>query len=126
MTVSTRVRRGATIVSLHAMLVGTVAAQDGHTVPTYTKDVAPITQEKCEVCHQPNSVAPMSLIGYDNVRAYGGLIRHRVSERSMPPWHIDRTVGIQAFNMRSPLVLIRQRQPVLLYLAVEGGARDAE
>ncbi len=28
---------------------------------TFTKDVAPILQQKCQVCHQPNSIGPMSL-----------------------------------------------------------------
>ena len=29
---------------------------------TFTKDVAPILQQKCQVCHQPNSIAPMPLM----------------------------------------------------------------
>ena len=29
--------------------------------PTFTKDVAPIFQKKCESCHRPDSIAPMSL-----------------------------------------------------------------
>ena len=31
-------------------------------VPTFTKDVAPIFQEKCQSCHRPDSIAPMSLL----------------------------------------------------------------
>ena len=29
---------------------------------TFTKDIAPIFQEKCQSCHEPGSIAPMSLI----------------------------------------------------------------
>jgi hypothetical protein len=29
---------------------------------TFTKDIAPILQRSCQNCHQPDSVAPMSLI----------------------------------------------------------------
>ena len=29
--------------------------------PTFTRDVAPILQQKCQVCHQPNSIGPMPL-----------------------------------------------------------------
>src|SRR5262249_57354829 len=31
---------------------------------TFTKDIAPIFQEKCESCHPPGSIAPMSLLTY--------------------------------------------------------------
>ncbi len=35
---------------------------------TFTKHVAPILQQKCQVCHQPNSIAPMSLLTYEDAR----------------------------------------------------------
>jgi len=65
---------------------------------TYAKDIAPIFQQKCQVCHQPNSIAPMSLLTYEDAKDVMDKIRENVSERRMPPWHIDRTVGIQAFK----------------------------
>ena len=37
------------------------AAEEAAT-PTFTKDVAPIFQAKCEACHRPGSIAPMSLV----------------------------------------------------------------
>ena len=65
---------------------------------TYTKHVAPILQAKCQSCHQPNSIAPMSLLTYEDATSYAREIKDNVSARRMPPWHIDRTVGIQAFK----------------------------
>jgi mono/diheme cytochrome c family protein len=65
---------------------------------TYAKNIAPILQAKCQVCHQPNSIAPMSLLTYEDAKAHAADIRDNVSERRMPPWHIDKTVGIQAFK----------------------------
>jgi mono/diheme cytochrome c family protein len=65
---------------------------------TYAKHVAPILQEKCQVCHQPNSIAPMPLLTYDDAKKYATRIKARVTARVMPPWHIDKTVGIQAFK----------------------------
>ena len=65
--------------------------------PTYAKDVAPIFQEKCENCHRPGAMAPMSLITYEEVRPWAKSIRQRVATRQMPPWHLDPTVGIQKF-----------------------------
>jgi mono/diheme cytochrome c family protein len=61
---------------------------------TYARDVAPILQQNCQVCHQPGSIAPISLMTYDEARRYARRIRSKVAERSMPPWHIDRSVGI--------------------------------
>ena len=65
---------------------------------TFTKDVAPILQQKCQVCHQPDSIAPMALLTYDDAKKYGRRIKTKVSERLMPPWHLDKTVGIQQFK----------------------------
>src|SRR5579864_7819303 len=75
-----------------------VAAADAAKPPTFTKDIAPIFQEKCEACHRPDSIAPMSLMTYAEARPWVRSIRARVSDRQMPPWQIDRTVGIQKFK----------------------------
>ena len=74
------------------------AARRRRTAPTFTKDVAPIFQEKCEACHRPDSIAPMSLVTYAEARPWARSIKARVAEHQMPPWHIDKTVGIQKFK----------------------------
>jgi hypothetical protein len=69
---------------------------------TFAKDVAPIFQGKCEVCHRPGNIGPMSLMTYAEVRPWLRAIKARVANREMPPWHLDRGVGIQKFiNDRS-------------------------
>ena len=69
---------------------------------TFAKDVAPIFQAKCEACHRPGQGAPMNLRTYEEVRPWAKSIRQRVATRNMPPWHLDRTIGIQQFvNDRS-------------------------
>jgi hypothetical protein len=73
------------------------AAQNGP-APTFTKDVAAIFQEKCEACHRPDSIAPMSLVSYEESRPWARSIKSRVQARQMPPWHIDKTIGIQEFK----------------------------
>ena len=72
------------------------AATQDH--PTFARDVAPIIQQNCQVCHQPGSIAPMSLTTYEAVKRYAPRIREKVAARVMPPWHIDRSVGIQEFK----------------------------
>jgi len=65
---------------------------------TFTKDVAPILQKSCVTCHRPGQSAPMSLMTYDDARPFARSIKARVVGREMPPWHIDRNVGIQKFK----------------------------
>jgi hypothetical protein len=65
---------------------------------TFSKDVAPILQEKCQQCHQPNSIAPMSLITFEDTRPWARSMKQRVMTRQMPPWHIDPSVGVHDFK----------------------------
>jgi mono/diheme cytochrome c family protein len=73
-------------------------AADAPKQVTFSKDVAPIFQAKCQTCHQPNSIAPMSLISFKDARPWARSIKERVSTRQMPPWHIDPSVGVQKFK----------------------------
>ena len=66
--------------------------------PTFAKDVAPILQKNCQVCHRPGSTAPMSLLTYEDARPWAKALKQRTSLREMPPWYIDRTVGIHQFK----------------------------
>ena len=73
-------------------------AQTPAAAVTFTRDVAPIFQKACQNCHRPGSIAPMSLLTYEDARPYARSIKDRVERRSMPPWHVDRTVGIRKFK----------------------------
>jgi hypothetical protein len=87
--------------------------------PTFAKDIAPIIQAKCEACHRPGSMAPMSLQTYQDVRPWARAIKTKVQARLMPPWHIDPTVGIQSFkNDRS----LTSDQIALIARWVDAGA----
>jgi len=80
------------------ILVPALASAQGQTSITFTKDVAPILQRSCVTCHRPGEMAPMSLMTYEDVRPWARAIKTRTSAREMPPWHIDRTIGIQDFK----------------------------
>ena len=88
----------AGVVLAVAARVLAAGADTGPRLVTFSRDVAPILQAKCQECHQPNSIAPMSLITYADARPWARSIRERVSMRQMPPWHIDRNVGVRAFK----------------------------
>ena len=76
-------------------VIATISSNDGlaPAQPTFTKDVLPILQKSCQECHRPGTMAPMSLLTYDQVRPWARSIKEKVVTRYMPPWHIDRTVG---------------------------------
>jgi hypothetical protein len=69
---------------------------------TFTRDIAPILQRSCQSCHRPNSVAPMSLLTYEEVRPWASAIKLRTAIRdrmgTMPPWFIEKDVGIQDYK----------------------------
>ena len=102
-----------------AAFVPTAAAAAEEDVPTFTKDVAPIFQAKCEACHRPGSIAPMSLVTFQESRPWARSIKSRVETRQMPPWHLDKTVGIQDFkNDRS----LTDDELATIVAWVDGGA----
>jgi mono/diheme cytochrome c family protein len=62
---------------------------------TYAKDVAPIMQNSCMVCHRPGGIGPMDLLTYEDARRYARRIREQVVNQLMPPYYYDRDIGIQ-------------------------------
>jgi hypothetical protein len=91
-----RVEKACLLVAVSLVLPRVASAQTPS--PTFTKDIAPIFQAKCEACHRADQMAPMSLVTYEDVRPWVKSIAARVGGRQMPPWHIDKTVGIQRFK----------------------------
>ncbi|MBI1784836.1 cytochrome c, partial [Candidatus Sumerlaeota bacterium] len=69
------------------------AGDSGGGPPTFSRDVAPIFQARCQACHRPGEAAPMSLLTYADTRPWVKSIRKNVSDRTMPPWHADPAIG---------------------------------
>ena len=110
--------------AIAVMLSAVVIAYGATSQPvTFSKDVAPIFQAKCQECHQPNSIAPMSLITYQDARPWAKAIRERVITRQMPPWHIDRSVGVQKFKNDMSLT---DEQVDTIVRWVDGGALQGD
>jgi hypothetical protein len=103
-----RLGRCAGIAAAVAMTMGApglvtgAAAADSPAAPTFTRDIAPILQRSCQNCHRPDGVAPMSLVTYEEVRPYARAIKQRTSigphRGVMPPWYIEKNVGIQKYK----------------------------
>jgi hypothetical protein len=91
-------RSGAASIAAVWLFAGAARAADAPKTPTFTKDIAPIFQAKCESCHRSDSMAPMALVTYQDARPWARSIKARVTGHQMPPWHIDKNVGIQEFK----------------------------
>ena len=82
----------ACAVAFGALTVGAWAAPEVPAQPTFYKDVLPIFQENCQLCHRDKGanfggmVAPMALIDYEQVRPWAKAIAKQVSTKMMPPW----------------------------------------
>ena len=71
-----------------AMTVSSARAQTNDV--TFTKDIAPIVQRSCQGCHRPDSIAPMSLLTYEEVRPWAAAIK--AAHGAPPPPRGDATV----------------------------------
>ena len=68
---------------LGTLLAGSLAGAELTAKPvTFTKDIAPIFQEKCQECHRAGSMAPMSLVTYEEARPWAKSIKQRVVTRA--------------------------------------------
>ena len=93
--------------SLSLLLAGSIAclmppqaraADTPPAAPTFSRDIAPILERACQNCHRPGSIAPMSLLTYKDARPWARSIKEKVVKRQMPPWHVDRNVGVDRFK----------------------------
>jgi len=65
----------------------------GTTTPTFYKDVLPILQGHCQVCHRAGGIAPMAFEAHEQTRRFATAIRIATQNRSMPPWFAERGIG---------------------------------
>ena len=93
----------AAIAAVVAMPLGLSAQQAAAPSDvTFTKDIAPILQRSCQNCHRPDGVAPMALVNYEDVRPWARAIKQRTGVGPhagvMPPWYVEKNIGIQQFK----------------------------
>jgi hypothetical protein len=86
--------------------------------PTYTKDVAPILQTKCQNCHRRHQAGPFALETYEQARKRAGDIATVSTERSMPPWKPAAGVGPKLKHDQS----LSRDEIAILHAWAEAGA----
>ncbi len=74
-------------------IIGRVARADNGEAINFASHVAPILNQHCVACHQPEQIGPMSLTDADEVVGWAAMINEVVREGRMPPWNADPSVG---------------------------------
>ena len=57
---------------------------------TFSRDIAPILQANCQICHRPGDPSVRCRCStYRDTRRWASRMRELVSQRLMPPFHLD-------------------------------------
>jgi copper type II ascorbate-dependent monooxygenase-like protein len=110
---------GLRLIVIAANVAACAAAATNSSAATFHKEVLPILQTRCQDCHRPGEVAPMSLITYQDVRPWAKSIREVVLTKKMPPWFADTHYG-KFSNDRS----LSQAEIDIIVTWVDGGAKE--
>ena len=107
--------------SLNGPAPSTPASLEG---VSFNKDVLPILQKNCQVCHRPGEAAPMSFLTYETTRPWAKAIKQAVVARKMPPWFADP--GYSTFK-NDPSLTAQEIEMIAAWVdngAPEGDAKD--
>ncbi len=69
------------------------ASATGDAGLTFQKDVRPIVEAKCQVCHVEGSFTPFALTTYQDVYTHRAAIASAVGDGRMPPWPPSDSCG---------------------------------
>ena len=89
-------------------------------MPTFNRDVLPILQRNCQVCHRPGEIGPMPLLTYGETRPWAKAIKAAVLKRTMPPWFADPHYG-HFLNDR----MLKEQEIATIVSWVDAGAPEA-
>jgi hypothetical protein len=68
------------------------ALSTGNSV-TWCRDIAPLVQRHCQICHRKGEVAPFELLTYRDALSWSATIREVIEAGRMPPWGADPAYG---------------------------------
>jgi thiol-disulfide isomerase/thioredoxin len=81
------------LTSVQGCLIGRVKEPIANSDVTYSNQIARILNERCVECHRQGQIAPFPLTSYEETVGWADMIQEVVSERRMPPWHADPSIG---------------------------------
>jgi len=85
---------GGVLLLLGSGRLGRTQEQGTAGAPTFYKDVLPVLQKKCQICHRPGGIAPMAFEKYEETNRYRDALRAATESRSMPPWFAEPGIGV--------------------------------
>ena len=100
-------------------------AQQPTFYPTFYKDVQPILEQHCQMCHRRGEIAPMPLETYEQAQHWSAGIARMVQSKRMPPWFADPRYGHFA---NDPSLTAQQIQTLVAWndaQAPAGNPKDA-
>ena len=101
------------LLSLTILIIGsnTLIAQT-----TWSADAAQVFYDNCTSCHNPNGIAPNSLVTYTEAQTYAPLIQSYVTNNIMPPWTAD--TSYQHFSQER--ILTQTERDIILNWILDG------
>ncbi len=93
---------------------------DGSKVVSYTKQIAPILNEKCLNCHSEGNIGPFQMSNHAKVKTKARMIEETIMNRQMPPWHADTQRG----HFKNDMSLTAVQTQDLLAWIQQGAPKD--
>lgn len=90
--------------------------------PSFTREVAPIIQQKCAGCHQTGGIAPFAFETARSISSRASVIAAAVQARMMPPWPPGR-LSPAFVGQRERTLTARERETIVAW-AKAGGRID--
>lgn len=88
---------------------------------TYSKQIAPILQDRCVECHRAGEIGPFAMSDYNEVAGWADTIAEVVREERMPPWHANPKFGHFKNDRSMP-----ESEKELIYKWVGAGAPEGD
>ncbi len=86
-------------------------------VPTFHRDVAPILNRRCVVCHREQAAGPFSLTTFAEAKSHAEMLAEVVVDQRMPPWFANPKHG----TYQNDPSLTRQERDTLVGWVRSGG-----
>ncbi len=81
-------------------VIGRVLQSSEDTTVTFANQISRILNQHCVNCHRNGQIGPFSLIEFDEVVGWAGMIAEVVADNRMPPWHASADHGEFANDSR--------------------------
>jgi len=84
---------GSAVSNALVATMGSAVQYAAATVPSYSKDIAPVLAEQCASCHRAGGIAPFAMDSHTMVQGWSPMIREVLMTKRMPPGQIDGHIG---------------------------------